>query len=614
MRKLGLSLSLTSAAMAVRSAFKIASVNPVLWWNAESHRAALAGGAAALFQDSAGATAVSAVEQPVGLVRSIANSGPRKNLLTYSEQFDNAAWIKSAATIAANSAVAPNGALTADKIIENTVNTQHMVWRSAPNTGGLFTFSVSLKAAERGFARVFAFSSPPNDFTYVPSVYVNLTSGVIASSSQCVATMKTEGGGWWRLTVTTTAVFPKPNISFYVAACNAANSDSYAGDGVSGIYVWGAQLETGSVASDYQKITSGVEYLDALQATSTARPLLTARKNLLTYSGRFDAPAWTKNLSAAAVASAGIKITPGGAGYAGVYQQSSAIASATSATVFTEHAYMSSAGKTLVYLSTDNTANRGAVFNLAAGTVVFVATGYTATIRPSPDVGEGVYKCSITFDRASALAYPFIGPADNANGTSSGPSTDGIVVYGMQLEYGSAATSYQRVTTATDYDITSAPLMLQFDGVDDALSTGTFAAGTLPANADVYVVLGRSPGSGTVSVCSASPFKYLAVAEAGSNSRPDGESGVPGYAVNGVAISSTRNALHAELQRDGVARLLEVRGADLSSWLSFGVSAYAGIGLLGRIGAVLITPAQPDATRAKIRKALTKAYQITGVV
>lgn len=433
MRNLGLSLSLTSAAMAVRSAFKIANVNPVLWWDAESHRAGLAGGAATLFQDSAGATAVSAVEQPVGLVRSIANSGPRKNLLTYSEQFDNAAWIKSAATIAANSAVAPNGSLTADKIIENTVNTQHMVWRSAPNTGGLFTFSVSLKAAERGFARVFAFSSPPNDFTYTPSVYVNLTSGVIASSSQCVATMKTEGGGWWRLTVTTTAVFPKPNISFYVAACNAANSDSYAGDGVSGIYVWGAQLETGSVASDYQNITSGVEYLDALQATSTARPVLKG--------------------------------------------------------------------------------------------------------------------------------------------------------------------------------IEAAPLMLQFDGVDDALSTGTFAVGTLPSAADIYVVMRRNADDGRlVHLYGQSTGVYVGAWDEIYNGLYSNGAGAPSHAINGL-VSGASGPLPI-----GATYIFESRSANLSTWTSVKAAGYSGYALSGRIGAVLITPAQPDATRAKIRKALAKAYQITGVV
>ena len=45
----------------------------------------------------------------------------RTNLLTYSEQFDNAVWTKSNASITANAIIAPDGTLTADKLVEDGV-------------------------------------------------------------------------------------------------------------------------------------------------------------------------------------------------------------------------------------------------------------------------------------------------------------------------------------------------------------------------------------------------------------------------------------------------------------------------------------------------------------
>jgi hypothetical protein len=42
------------------------------------------------------------------------------NLALYSEQFDNAPWMRSGGTVLANQAIAPDGKQTADKFTENT--------------------------------------------------------------------------------------------------------------------------------------------------------------------------------------------------------------------------------------------------------------------------------------------------------------------------------------------------------------------------------------------------------------------------------------------------------------------------------------------------------------
>ena len=77
-----------------------------------------------------------------------------QNLLTYSEQFDNAAWVKSSATATANATTAPDGTLTAAKLYENVTNNRHELELNNPlsiSSGVSYTFSIYLKSAERRY-------------------------------------------------------------------------------------------------------------------------------------------------------------------------------------------------------------------------------------------------------------------------------------------------------------------------------------------------------------------------------------------------------------------------------------------------------------------------------
>ena len=64
-----------------------------------------------------------------------------------------------------------------------------------------------------------------------------------------------EGGGWFRLSLvrdtTTTA-----SDAFRLFVCDADNSIAVTGDGTSGIFIWGAQLEESATATAYQKVVS----------------------------------------------------------------------------------------------------------------------------------------------------------------------------------------------------------------------------------------------------------------------------------------------------------------------------------------------------------------------
>jgi hypothetical protein len=182
--------------------------------------------------------------------------GQRTNLVTYSEQFDNASWVKGAASIVANTIVAPDGTLTGDKLFESTdASTTHTVRQAATlGAAGATTFSFYVKAAECPFIQVWI-----NDGATTANRvegYVNLTSGatlvvqtVGTGWSSPTMSVISVGNGWWRVALTSTGSVT--SVSCRILLATAVGTTIYTGDGYSGIYIWGAQLEAGAFATSY---------------------------------------------------------------------------------------------------------------------------------------------------------------------------------------------------------------------------------------------------------------------------------------------------------------------------------------------------------------------------
>ena len=109
------------------------------------------------------------------------------NLTLYSEQFDNAWWAKTRATISANQAIALDGKQTADKIVEdNSVNTSHFVRQTVSfQPSGFYTYSAYVKAAGRSWVLLEAFQVSVG---IIAGAYFDIQNGVAQGLSSAIMT------------------------------------------------------------------------------------------------------------------------------------------------------------------------------------------------------------------------------------------------------------------------------------------------------------------------------------------------------------------------------------------------------------------------------------------
>ncbi len=179
----------------------------------------------------------------------------RYNQWTYSEQFDNAAWSKTRSSISANAIADPNGATTADKLVEDaTAGNSHLMTQAVTTLAAPYTMIVHAKAGERTWIRI------GNASVANTNAWFNLAAGTVGTvQASATATITAMSNGWYRCAITFTATAASNVMSIGISTSD--NTSNYNGDGASGLYVWGADLRITAHASQtipyYQRIGAG---------------------------------------------------------------------------------------------------------------------------------------------------------------------------------------------------------------------------------------------------------------------------------------------------------------------------------------------------------------------
>ena len=165
------------------------------------------------------------------------------NIATYSEQFDNAAWLKQGAIpVTANATTAPDGTMTADNLDDTSAAAAGAAIQNFTLLASTtYTYSVFLK---QGTAAKTSISS--NNSGGFITLTIDWATFALSGNSLSTSKLEIIGNGWVRLSITITTVGAAGgDIRIYPADSDSGNV------AVGSVYAWGAQIEQSLAATSY---------------------------------------------------------------------------------------------------------------------------------------------------------------------------------------------------------------------------------------------------------------------------------------------------------------------------------------------------------------------------
>lgn len=174
----------------------------------------------------------------------------RTNLLTWSQDFSNAVWGKVNGTITPNAITAPDGTLSADRLVWDAVFGFHLFAHSITFTAGSsYVGGYFFKANTLDKIQLYTAGNAWIGNT----VYANfdLTNGTIGNKTSNDAGVIDYGNGWYYCYLVDVAAASNSGVIGIsgIESITDGYRYNFTGDGVSNLYIWNAQLEEGSYAT-----------------------------------------------------------------------------------------------------------------------------------------------------------------------------------------------------------------------------------------------------------------------------------------------------------------------------------------------------------------------------
>jgi len=167
----------------------------------------------------------------------------RVNSALRSQEFNLSPNQAANASISPNAAIAPDGTLTADKLVEDGILSQFKrVQQGGFSVNGDYTVSCFFKAGEvyKGYIQLLN--------TTNAAAFFDLNQGIITGGTGTIGIIAYPNG-WYRVYATNTYTNETPTV--YIVMVDANGQSNYTGNGANGMYVWGLQVEQGSFPTSY---------------------------------------------------------------------------------------------------------------------------------------------------------------------------------------------------------------------------------------------------------------------------------------------------------------------------------------------------------------------------
>ena len=204
-----------------------------------------------------------------GLIESVATNIPRidyttgegvvllepqsTNLITNSEGFSQ--WSTIGSSVVSNAIASPSGEINAVKIVEDSSLSVHRIDLGTVASATQYTMSVFAKAGERSVLSFGGLGLYGNN-EFVQYDLINGTAINTGTTNNATVSIESYGNGWYRCVATYTAAGTSGLVlvmldQLYAGNPNQATGQTYQGDGASGLYVYGAQVEVLSYPTSY---------------------------------------------------------------------------------------------------------------------------------------------------------------------------------------------------------------------------------------------------------------------------------------------------------------------------------------------------------------------------